>query len=83
MADCLCAYYGGSAQIPATEHIQKNGSIKLIVVTLAVDGGVCGTNKQSRGELKHGQTDRQTDPTTVTLAAHAHRGLTIKSTYKN
>ena len=40
---------------------RKNGLIKLIVVTREVDGIVLGTNKQSRGELKHVQTDRQTD----------------------
>ena len=59
---------------------KKNGLIKLIVVTREVDGIVLGTNKQSRGELKHGhrQTDRQTDPTTVTLAAHARQGLISK-----
>ena len=56
MAACLYAYYAGSAQISATEHIL----IKLIVVTREVDDIVLGTNKQSRGELKHGQTDRQT-----------------------
>ena len=56
---------------------RKNGSIKLIVVTCSVDRIVCGTNKQSRSELKHGQTDTQTDPTTVTLAAHARIGLII------
>ena len=47
----------------------------LVVVTRAVDGIVCRRNKQSRSELKLGQTDRQTDPTTVTLSAHACRGL--------
>ena len=40
---------------------RKNGLIKLIVVTSAVDGIVLGMNKQSRGELKQRQTDRQTD----------------------
>ena len=59
MADCLYAYYAGSAQISATEHIQKkNGYIKLIVATREVDGVVFGTNKQSSGELKHGHTNR-------------------------
>ena len=36
-------------------YSEKNDSIKLIVVTRAVDGIVYN---QSRGELKHGQTDR-------------------------
>ena len=47
--------------------------MKLIVVTREVDGVVCGTKKQSKGELKHGQIDTQT----VTLAAHARRGLPL------
>ena len=55
---------------------RKNGYIKLIIVTREVDCIVCGTNKQSRGELKHGQTDRHTQ--TQLLAAHARRGLITK-----
>ena len=58
MADCM------RTKLAALRSLQrsisrKNGSIKLIV-TRSVDRIICGTNKQSRSELKHGQTDRQT-----------------------
>ena len=54
MADCLYAYYAGSPQISATEHIQKkNRTIKLIVIARSVGGTICEMNRQSRSELKH------------------------------
>ena len=56
-------------------RFRKNRSIKLILITRLLRRIVCGTNKLSRSELEHGQTDKQTNPTSVTLAAHARRGL--------
>ena len=40
---------------------RENRLIKLILITRILRRIVCGTNKPSKSELEHGQTDRQTD----------------------
>ena len=53
----------------------------LYVHSACVRDSVIRTNRCSRGEMwLNGQTDRQTDPTTVTLAVHARRWLTTDAT---
>ena len=43
-------------------RFRKNRSIKLILITRLLRRIVCGTNKPSRSELEHGQTDRHCNP---------------------
>ena len=60
---------------------RENRTKFLIFIHREVRNIVCGTNECWRSEMLSGQTDRQTDrhrPSTVTLAAHARRGLIIK-----
>ena len=49
--------------------------------TLLVSCIVCGTNKRFRSEFGCRQTDRQTDPTTVTLAVGMPRVKTREAVY--
>ena len=62
----------------------QNRSKFLTFVARKVHRIVCETNGCSRGEmLSNRQTGKQTDPTTVTLAAHARRGLMTRQLVKD
>ena len=54
---------------------RENPTIFLTFITRSVSCIACGTNKHSI-IISEMWVDTQTDPTTVTLAAHARRGLT-------
>ena len=67
---------GGSARSWQRSSFRENATNVLTFVACWVWGCVFTTNRSPGGEMwLNGQTDTQTD--TVTLAAHARRGLTI------
>ena len=73
----------GKCWISATEQFRKEIPTNLVTfVAHQVRDIDFRMNRRSRGEMwhnRHTQTDRQTHPTTVTLAAHTRRRL-MKST---
>jgi hypothetical protein len=50
-------------------RFRKNRSIKLILITRLLRRIVCGTNKPSRSELEHGQTNKQTTEPSLRMRA--------------
>ena len=88
---CLCGTvywrwrYNISPLISFYSHILLLGDVSIIELSLTVDSDLkwvvsFETNEHSRSEIESNrQTDTHTDPTAVTLAAHARRGLIKKS----
>ena len=62
----------------ATERFQRKRSKFLTLIARSVGGILCETNEHWRSEMtsnRQTHTHTRTDPSTVTLAAHARRGL--------
>ena len=82
MADSGARTACGSARSLQRRIFRRHHTIVLTLATREVSHIVCETSRHSRGEIySNGQTDRQTQTTTVTLAAHARRGLNIAYVY--
>ena len=72
---CVFAYWLFRALALQRSVFSENRSKFLTFIARSVGGILCETKEHSRSEMK---SNRHTDPTTVTLAAHARRrGLGI------